>query len=173
MCVPAEPAINEVVDPIRAVENYKRENKFLKDELALHDALISRSGVSYEPLSEQQLYEVENQCRRFIDGNLDELPIQNIRQVQGSSHECPSTDFCPINLFTRLFFRFSCLQFIEKHLPVSEGVCQTTRRSIRLPISRSTDKDVEKKYRERFILTDKHEYDQQDGQKVRVVSSFH
>jgi hypothetical protein len=84
MCVPAEPAINEVVDPIRAVENYKRENKFLKDELALHDALISRSGVSYEPLSEQQLYEVENQCRRFIDGNLDELPIQNIRQVQGS-----------------------------------------------------------------------------------------
>ena len=83
MCVPAEPTVNEVIDPIRAIENLKRENKYLKEELVLHDTLVNRSGVSYDPLSEQQLYEIENQCRRFVDGSLDELEINNVRQVQG------------------------------------------------------------------------------------------
>ena len=83
MCVPAEPTVNEVVDPVKAIENYKRENKYLRDELALHDKLINRNGVSYEALTEQQLHEVENQCRRFIDGSLDEIDVQNLRQVQG------------------------------------------------------------------------------------------
>lgn len=82
-CVPAEPIVNEVIDPMKAIENYKRENKSLRDELALHDALVNRNGVSYEKLSEQELYEIDNQCRRFIDGTLDELEVKNLRQVQG------------------------------------------------------------------------------------------
>ena len=82
-CVPAEPTVNEVIDPVKALENYKRENKQLRDELALHDALLNRNGTSYEPISEQQLYEIENQCRRFIDGTLDEIEVKNLRQVQG------------------------------------------------------------------------------------------
>jgi kinesin family protein 6/9 len=84
MCVPAEPTVNEVIDPIKAIDNFKRENKYLREELALHDTLVNRNGISYEPLSEQQLYEIENQCRRFVEGNLDELDIQNVRQVQGA-----------------------------------------------------------------------------------------
>jgi len=83
MCVPAEPTVNEVIDPIKAIENYKRENKLLRDELALHDSLINRTGVGYESLSEQQLYEIENQCRRFIDGTLDDIEVKNLRQIQG------------------------------------------------------------------------------------------
>ncbi|CAF4984654.1 unnamed protein product, partial [Rotaria socialis] len=81
-CVPAEPTVNEVIDPVKALENYKRENKQLRDELALHDALLNRNGTSYEPISEQQLYEIENQCRRFIDGTLDDIEVKNLRQVQ-------------------------------------------------------------------------------------------
>ncbi|CAF4339054.1 unnamed protein product, partial [Rotaria magnacalcarata] len=81
-CVPAEPTVNEVIDPVKALENYKRENKQLRDELALHDALLNRNGTSYEPISEQQLYEIENQCHRFIDGTLDEIEVKNLRQVQ-------------------------------------------------------------------------------------------
>jgi kinesin family protein 6/9 len=83
MNVPAEPTVNEVIDPVKAIENYKRENKYLRDELALHDALVNRNGMSYEALSEQQLYEIENQCRRYIDGTLDEIEVKNLRQVQG------------------------------------------------------------------------------------------
>lgn len=127
MCVPAEPTVNQVVDPIRAIENYKRENKYLKEELALHDTLANRNGISYEALSEQQLYEVENQCRKFIDGNLDEIEIQNVRQVQA--------------VFNAL-----------------KNIC------------RSTEKDAEKKYRERYVPTDKNDYDQQDGQKALGAS---
>jgi kinesin family protein 6/9 len=83
MNVPAEPTVNEIVDPVKAIENYKRENKYLRDELALHDALVNRNGISYDALSEQQLYEIENQCRRYIDGTLDEIEVKNLRQVQG------------------------------------------------------------------------------------------
>ena len=78
------------------------------------------------------------------------------------------TSVASIDLFTRVFFRFSCLQCTENYLPVSDGLRETARRALRLVISRSTDKDVEKRYRERFILTDKHENDQQDGPKVRI-----
>ncbi len=39
ICVPTEPTVNEVIDPVKAIENYKRENKYLKEELALHDTL--------------------------------------------------------------------------------------------------------------------------------------
>ena len=112
MCVPAEPAVNEVIDPIKAIESYKRENKYLKDELALHDTLINRTGVSYDALSEQQLYEVENQCRRFIDGSLDEIDIQNARQVQGQF------SFHSERMVRSRFF--SGFQRLQKSVPVSE-----------------------------------------------------
>jgi len=96
MRVPAEPTVNQVVDPVRAIENYKRENKYLKEELALHDTLANRNGISYDALSEQQLYEIENQCRKFIDGNLDDIEIQNVRQVQG---KFDAEKFCNRKIF--------------------------------------------------------------------------
>ena len=83
MCVPAEPTVNEVIDPIKAIENYKRENKLLRDELALHDSMVQRTNAAHESLSEQQLYEIENQCRRFIDGTLDDIEVKSLRQIQG------------------------------------------------------------------------------------------
>ena len=84
MCVPAEPTVNEVIDPMKAIENYKRENKHLREELAVHDKLLNRHGASYEPLTDQQLHEIDNQCRKFVDGSLDEIEVQNLRQVQGA-----------------------------------------------------------------------------------------
>ena len=84
MCVPAEPTVNEVIDPVKAIENYKRENKYLRDELAVHDKLLNRHGASYEPLTDQQLQDIDTQCRRFVDGSLDEIEVQNLRQVQGT-----------------------------------------------------------------------------------------
>jgi hypothetical protein len=88
MCVPAEPIANEVIDPMKAIENYKRENKHLREELAAHDKLIDRHGTSYEPLSEQQLYEIENQCRQYVDDTLDDIDVHNLRQVKGSPVHC-------------------------------------------------------------------------------------
>ena len=38
-------------------------------------------------------------------------------------------------------------------------------------LSRTTERDVEKKYRDRFVLTDKHDYEQQENQKVNIIDS--
>lgn len=82
MNIVVEPAINEIIDPMRMMQKLDAEVKTLRQELAMHDTLVNRKGQSYEPLSEHQLYEVENQCRRFIEGSLDEIEISNLRQIQ-------------------------------------------------------------------------------------------
>ncbi|KAL8610515.1 hypothetical protein ACOMHN_060435 [Nucella lapillus] len=84
MCVSIEPAVNEVYDPALLVKKLQREINHLKAELAMHDTLTNRSQVTYEPLSEQQKYEIRQQCRRFLEGNLDEIDIVNLRQIQGT-----------------------------------------------------------------------------------------
>ncbi|CAF0865863.1 unnamed protein product [Adineta ricciae] len=127
MCVPAEPTVNEVIDPIKAIENYKRENKLLRDELALHDSIVQRTNAAHESLSEQQLYEIENQCRRFIDGTLDDIEVKSLRQIQ--------------------------------------AVFNTMRN-----ICRITEKDAEKKCRERYAPADNQGYDQQSGHKISGIT---
>ncbi|CAF1236005.1 unnamed protein product [Adineta steineri] len=129
MCVPAEPTINEVIDPIKAIETYKRENKLLREELALHDSLARRHSVPHEALSEQQIYEIENQCRKFIEGSLDDIEVKNLRQIQAV---------------------FNALR----------NICRTT------------EKDAEKKCRDRYIPADKQGYDQQDGHKENDYSEI-
>ena len=58
----------------------------------------NRSQVSYEPLSEQQKYEIRQQCRRYLEGSLDEIdvcslhissilhPVIHTRSPQDESH---------------------------------------------------------------------------------------
>lgn len=82
MNVTVEPAVNEIIDPMRMMQKLDGEVKILRQELAMHDTLANRRNQSYEPLSEHQLFEIENQCRRFIEGSVEELEITNLRQVQ-------------------------------------------------------------------------------------------
>ena len=60
------------------------EVKMLRQELAMHDTLTNTKNHSHEPLSEHQLFEIENQCRRFIEGSLDEIEIINVRQIKAT-----------------------------------------------------------------------------------------
>lgn len=39
--------------------------------------------ISYEPLSEQQKYDIKQQVKKYISSELDELDIINIRQIEG------------------------------------------------------------------------------------------
>ncbi|XP_005111799.1 kinesin-like protein KIF9 isoform X3 [Aplysia californica] len=84
MCVASEPAVNEVYDPALLVKKLQREIQHLKSELAMHDTLTNRSMVWYDPLSEQQKYEIRTQVKRYLDGSLDEIDIVNIRQIVGT-----------------------------------------------------------------------------------------
>lgn len=82
MNVTIDPAVNEIIDPMRMMQKLDAEVKMLRQELSMHDTLVNRKSGSYEPLSEHQLLEIENQCRRFIEGSLDEIEISNLRQIQ-------------------------------------------------------------------------------------------
>lgn len=84
MCVASEPAINEVYDPALLVKKLQREIVHLKSELAMHDTLTNRSMIWYDPLSEQQKYEIRNQVKRYLGGSLDDIDIVNIRQIVGT-----------------------------------------------------------------------------------------
>lgn len=84
MNVSVEPAVNEIIDPMRMLQKLDNEVKMLRQELAMHDTLSNRRHQSYEPLAEHQLLEIENQCRRFIEGSVDQIDILNVRQVQAT-----------------------------------------------------------------------------------------
>lgn len=84
MCVASEPAVNEVYDPAVLVKKLQKEINHLKNELAMHDTLTNRSQISYDPLSEQQKYELRQQVRRYVEGTLDEIDVINLRQIQGT-----------------------------------------------------------------------------------------
>ncbi|XP_074842450.1 kinesin-like protein KIF9 [Carettochelys insculpta] len=80
--VTTEPAINEKYDPERMVKNLEKEIALLKQELAMHDSLVNRSHVTYDPLNETQIAEINSQVRRYLEGAIDDIDIMNIRQIQ-------------------------------------------------------------------------------------------
>ncbi|KAM4828724.1 kinesin-like protein KIF9 [Thomomys bottae] len=80
--VTTEPSINEKYDAERTVKNLEKELALLKQELAIHDNLANRTLVTYDPMDEVQIAEINFQVRRYLDGTLDEIDIINLRQIQ-------------------------------------------------------------------------------------------
>ncbi|XP_070585339.1 kinesin-like protein KIF9 isoform X2 [Erythrolamprus reginae] len=74
--------VNEKIDSERMVKNLEKEVVYLKEELAMHNSLLNRAPVTYEPLNEIQITEINSQVRRFLEGSIDELDITSIRQIQ-------------------------------------------------------------------------------------------
>lgn len=83
MCVPMDACANEHYDPELQVKIFRQEISSLKMELAMHDTLNNRTQVSYEPITEQQRYFMKQQMQKYLDGLLEEIDIQSIRQIQG------------------------------------------------------------------------------------------
>ncbi|XP_062978516.1 kinesin-like protein KIF9 [Elgaria multicarinata webbii] len=79
--VTTTPVVNEKIDSERMVKNLEKEVHCLKEELAMHNSLLNRPPVSYEPLNEIQIAEINSQVRRFLDGSIDELDVLSIRQL--------------------------------------------------------------------------------------------
>uniref|UniRef100_A0A5F9D9G3 Kinesin-like protein n=2 Tax=Oryctolagus cuniculus TaxID=9986 RepID=A0A5F9D9G3_RABIT len=80
--VTTEPAVNEKYDAERMVKNLEKEVALLKQELAIHDSLANRTLVTYDPMDEIQIAEINSQVRRYLEGTLDEIDIINLRQIQ-------------------------------------------------------------------------------------------
>ena len=43
----------------------------------------NRTQVQYDPLSEQQKYEIKQQVRRYVEGGLDEIDVSKYALNQG------------------------------------------------------------------------------------------
>ncbi|XP_040921443.1 kinesin-like protein KIF9 [Toxotes jaculatrix] len=81
-CVRTDPAINEHMDTALQIRKLQKEVQMLKEELSMHNTLVRRPSITYEPLSEAQQAEINSQVQRYLDGSLKEISITSIRQVQ-------------------------------------------------------------------------------------------
>jgi len=81
MNVPSEPAVIEHFDTLRLCKQHEKEIRTLRQELAMHDTLTNRSQISYEPLSESQIQDVREQVKRFLSGELNDIELINVRQI--------------------------------------------------------------------------------------------
>ncbi|XP_067342305.1 kinesin-like protein KIF9 isoform X2 [Channa argus] len=80
-CVRIDPAVNEHTDPALQIKKLQKEVQMLKEELSICNTLMKRPTTTYEPLSEAQLAEINNQVERYLDGSLKEISITSIGQV--------------------------------------------------------------------------------------------
>ncbi|KAM6142222.1 kinesin-like protein KIF9 [Phoenicopterus ruber ruber] len=80
--ITTEPVINETYDREGTVKALEKEVFLLKQELAMHDSLVNRSLVTYDPLTDIQVAEIKSQVHKYLKGAIDEIDIVNIRQVQ-------------------------------------------------------------------------------------------
>ncbi|XP_072183741.1 kinesin-like protein KIF9 [Excalfactoria chinensis] len=81
-CITTEPVINVTYDSEGTVKALEKEICLLKQELAMHDNLVNRSLVTYEPLTDVQVAEIKSQIHKYLQGATDEIDIMNFRQVQ-------------------------------------------------------------------------------------------
>lgn len=82
MCVSTSPHLNIQYDPLALLKKYEREIKELKQELSMHDTLSNKSHVQYEPFSESQRADLQKVVRSFVDGELDDIEVINLRQIR-------------------------------------------------------------------------------------------
>ncbi|KAJ1555029.1 Kinesin-like protein kif9, partial [Cladochytrium tenue] len=85
MCVSNTPVVNVQFDPIALIKKYERDITDLKQELAMHDALASRSHVPYEPFSDSQRQDLQKIVRAFLRD--EEQEIEVLRHLQDSDHD--------------------------------------------------------------------------------------
>lgn len=50
----------------------------LKRELAMHDTLVNRTQITYDPLTEQQRYDIRQQVRQYLEGRIPEIDVSMV-----------------------------------------------------------------------------------------------
>jgi kinesin family protein 6/9 len=85
MGVQNETVAVESVDPSALIKKQEKIIRALKQELLMHDALVERTGVAYEPYTPEQQESISQMLERYLEApELDEegvLNITNYRQM--------------------------------------------------------------------------------------------
>ena len=85
MRVQNETASVQTIDPSAFIKKQEKIIRALKQELLMHDALVERTGVAYDPYTPEQQDAVSQMLEQYVDASeLDEesvLNISNYRQM--------------------------------------------------------------------------------------------
>ena len=85
MRVQNETAVTESVDPSALIRKQERMIKALKQELLMHDALVERTGVAYDPFTPEQQSGIVAMIERFMEAKEEDeeevLRITSVRQM--------------------------------------------------------------------------------------------
>ncbi|KAJ3033037.1 Kinesin-like protein kif9, partial [Rhizophlyctis rosea] len=81
-CVSTTPELNIQYDPLALIKKQEREIKELKQELSMHDMLVGRGHVVYEPYSEGMRWEVRGRVRGYLEGEEEELEVTSLRHIK-------------------------------------------------------------------------------------------
>lgn len=82
MRISNEVVVNVQQDPSMLLKKYEREIRDLRQELAMHDTLANQSRRVYEDYTEEQRYQLKVQMKKWVDNEIEELEILNVRQVR-------------------------------------------------------------------------------------------
>ena len=82
MRVSNDAIVNIQQDPELLIRQFERQVRELKQELAMHDQLASRSHVEYEPYTEEQRLELREAARSYLCGESEALEIVSLRHVK-------------------------------------------------------------------------------------------
>ncbi len=76
------PKKNIHLDQSLLLKKYEREIKDLKMELTMHDILVGRGRILYEPYTPEQQYEQQKLAHKFLSNEVEDLDFESIRQVK-------------------------------------------------------------------------------------------
>ncbi|KAF0973562.1 hypothetical protein FDP41_008266 [Naegleria fowleri] len=82
MRVSNEATINVHMNPDALIKKYEKEIKELKQELSMHDQLRGINQANYDPYTEEQKIELRREIRSYVNGEIEELEIKNIRRIK-------------------------------------------------------------------------------------------
>ncbi|XP_037705587.1 kinesin-like protein KIF9 isoform X3 [Choloepus didactylus] len=147
--VTTEPAINEKYDAERMVKNLEKELVLLKQELAIHDSLANRTLVTYDPMDEAQIAQINSQVRRYLEGTLDEIDVRS-----------PPWD-CQAQLIwvslSRAHPDGCCAGLGTSHCIINLRQIQEVFNQFRVVLSQQ-EQEVESNLRRKYTLIDKNDF---------------
>ncbi|KAA0194499.1 kinesin protein KIF9 [Fasciolopsis buskii] len=82
MKIPCQPETNVQYDLLATVKQLKKENGILKQELLMYDTLHNCGDMNYDPLTEQEKQQLRTHVVKYLDGEVNDLQIMNLRQVK-------------------------------------------------------------------------------------------
>ncbi|KAA3680790.1 kinesin family member 6/9 [Paragonimus westermani] len=82
MRIPCQPTVKQKFDTMATIKQLQKDNALLKRELLMYDTLNNREKVNYENLTEQQKQQIRSQVVRYLDGEVTDLEVANLKQLR-------------------------------------------------------------------------------------------